>query len=387
MHIPDEMPKNLYATHEAHTPTRAPKKRSIAAVIALMASVIIFIAFFTVPVPYVVTTPGPTIDLKDSSEGLPVITVSGTRPDTGQAVQPEEDTEGELRMVTISEYGGPGNPITAFDVFRLGMSSHNTIENYYDVYDDEITADDVQSFAQAQMTSSHSTAAVAALEEIGWNVPATVIVTEVAPQADAYDKILPDDVLISVTTPDGKVTPIDKASAIFTVMATQAPGTSLVITVERDGKQQDITVKSHEAPDGIGSKLGIYLHIDTTLPVNVEFHLENIGGPSAGMMFALATIDYLTPGDMTGGQRIAGTGAIGYDGRVQPIGGLQQKIVGAQGAGARYFLAPSLNCDEIETTPHGIDVFRVDTLKEAREAVGHISQGRTENLRSCVAPK
>lgn len=155
--------------------------------------------------------------------------------------------------------------------------------------------------------------------------------------------------------------------------------------MRRNGELVTEEIVSGESPDGYGSKLGIYLDTDIQMPLDVQVHLEEVGGPSAGMMFALTIIDRLTPGDLTGGVSIAGTGALGYDGRVQPIGGLPQKIEGAKRSGVEWFLAPSLNCDELSEAPTGINVVRVDDLKEARAAVDAIAHGSTEGLRACYA--
>nr|WP_269212671.1 MULTISPECIES: S16 family serine protease [unclassified Schaalia] len=123
------------------------------------------------------------------------------------------------------------------------------------------------------------------------------------------------------------------------------------------------------------------------MPVDIHIDLENITGPSAGMMFALGIIDRMTPGDITGGQKIAGTGTVSYDGQIGPIGGIQQKMRGAVRDGAMWFLAPQMNCSEvIGHIPEGLHVFSVSTLSEAKAAVEAIASGRTQQLPTCQAP-
>ena len=103
-------------------------------------------------------------------------------------------------------------------------------------------------------------------------------------------------------------------------------------------------------------------------------------------MFALGIIDKFTGGDSTGGAIIAGTGAIGYDGEVQPIGGIVQKMYGSKRDGAQWFLAPKSNCDEVVgNIPDGLEVWPVSTLAEAREAVQAISKGATIDHPVCEA--
>jgi PDZ domain-containing protein len=101
-------------------------------------------------------------------------------------------------------------------------------------------------------------------------------------------------------------------------------------------------------------------------------------------MFALGIIDKLTPGDLTGGKKIAGTGTIDPDGVVGPIGGIRQKLVGARDAGARYFLAPADNCSEVvKHIPDGLTVVKVATLNAARDAVTAIAAGKADTLPGC----
>lgn len=120
-------------------------------------------------------------------------------------------------------------------------------------------------------------------------------------------------------------------------------------------------------------------------PVKVNFALDGIGGPSAGMIFALAIYDEMTPGDLTGGKKIAGTGTIDEQGTVGPIGGIRQKMIGSRSDGAEYFLAPGSNCEDVTGhIPEGLQVVRVDSLTEAIEAVEQIAQQSSiEGLATC----
>jgi PDZ domain-containing protein len=105
------------------------------------------------------------------------------------------------------------------------------------------------------------------------------------------------------------------------------------------------------------------------------------------MMFALGIVDKLTPGEMTGGEVLAGTGTIDSSGQVGPIGGIRQKLWGADEAGADWFLAPASNCDEVTGhVPDGMRVFAVKTLDEARSVVEAIGDGEdTSAFASCPA--
>ena len=101
-------------------------------------------------------------------------------------------------------------------------------------------------------------------------------------------------------------------------------------------------------------------------PFPVKINVGAIGGPSAGLMFALGIVDKLTPGGMTGGRFIAGTGEIAANGTVGPIGGIQQKMAGARAAGATVFLTPAANCpDTAGAVPQGLRLIKVYTLASA----------------------
>ena len=191
----------------------------------------------------------------------------------------------------------------------------------------------------------------------------------------------------SIQTPDGVVHPIETAADPFVIMHSVAPGSTVTITVKRgDAEHAEKIVTSAPEDGSQGSKMGIYLGVKADIPVEINFAMKDIGGPSAGMMFSLAIIDRLSEGDMTGGQSIAGTGTISYDGTVGPIGGIAQKMQGAKRDGARWFLAPESNCDQvIGHVPEGLRVVRVSTLHEAHEDVVVIGQNRGDSLPTCEA--
>ena len=143
-------------------------------------------------------------------------------------------------------------------------------------------------------------------------------------------------------------------------------------------------VTPEKASDG-SILLGIGAGATYQFPFTVDIQLDNVGGPSAGMMFALGIIDQLTPGELNGGKSVAGTGTISADGTVGAIGGIRQKLFGAVGSGATYFLAPASNCDEVVGhVPAGLRVFAVKTLSDSLTALGDISSGQgLDSLPTC----
>lgn len=367
-------------------------RRGVAAIAAAVVLVAALAAAVVVPMPYVVEGPGPTYDVIGATKGTPMISITGTDPSTGRPVVvdpvPSDDSQtGQLRMVTVSEWGGPGERLNFVQLVQARFDSRVEIIPFKEAYPDGVTQQQVQEAGKAQMQSSQSTAGVAALELLGWKVPATVTIEGAVAGSGAEGKVKQGDTLVSMTTPDGTVHPVDSASVPFAVMRTQPVGSRVVLTVSRAGKDVEVPITSVSGGDGSeGSKLGIYLSAEVDMPLDITIHLERVGGPSAGTMFALGIIDRLTPGDMTGGQRIAGTGALSYDGQVEPIGGIRQKMWGAVADGAKWFLAPVSNCDEVVGhVPDGLQVVKVSTLEGARQAVGTIAAGKGASLPTCTA--
>src|SRR5690606_27735006 len=119
---------------------------------------------------------------------------------------------------------------------------------------------------------------------------------------------------------------------------------------------------------------------------SIDIKLADVGGPSAGLMFALGIYDKLTPGSLTGGRFVAGTGTIDDNGKVGPIGGIQMKTVGARDKGAEFFLTPADNCaTAVKDVPDGLTLVEVKTLEDALGALEDIRAGDTADLPTCKA--
>ncbi|WP_338400166.1 S16 family serine protease, partial [Streptomyces graminilatus] len=152
-------------------------------------------------------------------------------------------------------------------------------------------------------------------------------------------------------------------------------------------KTQDITVTTTKSADDGAERaiVGISAGTDHTFPFTVDIKLADVGGPSAGLMFALGIYDKLTPGSLTGGKFVAGTGTIDDDGKVGPIGGIELKTVGARDKGAQYFLTPADNCAAAaKDTPDGLTLVKVGTIGDALNALKDIRSGDTGDLPKCT---
>lgn len=367
--------------------------RLATAFIALVAMAVIL---FWVPAPFVVSSPGPTFNVLGSANGEPMIAIEGTDPTTGEEVQLDDAQsasvtakaqpgQGQLRMVTVSEAGGPGNRLNFAQLVGAYFDPHAKIVDYESVYPAGTTQDKVSDAQSAMMRNSQTTSQVAALEYLGWDVPATITIEGAVEGSNAEGKVEQGDILRAITTPDGVRHEITSAATPFAIMRSVPAGSTMTLTVERGGVTQDVSFDSVAvSATETGSKLGVYLSADPVLPVDITVNIDGVGGPSAGMMFSLSIIDRLTPGDMTGGNIIAGTGTMSYDGQVGAIGGIQQKLWGAHRDGAQWFLAPSNNCDEVVGhVPDGLRVVSVSTLDEAVSAVRSIADGTGDALPTC----
>ncbi|HMO58603.1 MAG TPA: PDZ domain-containing protein, partial [Roseiflexaceae bacterium] len=213
-------------------------------------------------------------------------------------------------------------------------------------------------------------AIVAALRLAGYR--AELVSTAVAVQAVLEES--PNAVVLQAGDLIVRVgdTPTPSIAALSDALAQQQAGERIVLTLERGGTMQQVNVTLlPPAEGGTTPRIGVSVQnygLDLDLPFAVQITPQKIvGGPSAGLMFALTIYNMLSPDDLTGGQRVAGTGTIDIDGRVGPIGGVTQKIAAAETAGARYFVVPSANYAEAARAARTITLIPVETMQEAVE--------------------
>jgi PDZ domain-containing protein len=132
---------------------------------------------------------------------------------------------------------------------------------------------------------------------------------------------------------------IEQPEDLSEIVKSHEPGSDVTLSIERDGKRKTVKVPVTAVP---GSRLiGVNLALRYELPVEIAVDTKDISGPSAGLAMSLAIIDDLTPGDLTGGKKVAVTGTIDSRGDVGPIGGLAQKAIAARRAGAQVFIVPA----------------------------------------------
>jgi PDZ domain-containing protein len=337
--------------------------------LAGLAGMVLAIVLAQVTLPYAIMTPGPISDtLGEVGDGTPLIAVEGA---------PTFPTEGELNFTTVRVGGGPGNETSIVDYVGARLSSDATILPLEQVFPPGATRTEIREENEAEMVGSQQEAAAAALRELGYAVRETVTVAGVADESAFVDLLQEGDV---VTAVGGVET--DGADEIRAQVAEVAVGDEVSVTVLRDGAE--VTVEAPTIDAGGRPVLGIFLSREFDSDVEVTITAGEVGGPSAGMMFALGIYDVLTEGSLTGGENIAGTGTITADGTVGPIGGALQKVVGARDGGSDHFLVPRANCDDLgERVPGDIEVFAVESLDEALTVVEGIADGELADLPRC----
>jgi PDZ domain-containing protein len=179
-------------------------------------------------------------------------------------------------------------------------------------------------------------------------------------------------------------TTVDSGTALRDEITSTKADDTLELVVRRAGTKVPISVTTVAAADDGRPIIGVSTRDKVTYPFKIEISLKDVGGPSAGLMVALGIVDKLTPGSLTGGKYIAGTGTIDDQGTVGEIGGITQKMNGARRNGATVFLSPVENCAQAKATkPDGLRLVKVHTLADAVTALDDLEAGRTADLPHC----
>ncbi len=247
-----------------------------------------------------------------------------------------------------------------------------------DTYFGSLTPDENREINLERMTSAKDTAIAVALDELGFDTisDAGVVVAQLVEDSPAIGVLEPGDVLSSI---NGE--PITSDVQLVERLSGYGPGDVATFEVTRGAAPEQIAITLGERPDG--GEAGFIGIVPATLadisdpPFEIDIDSGSVGGPSAGLAFTLAILEELTPGELTGGVKVAVTGTIGIDGTVGPIGGIEQKAVAVRKSGAAYFLVPaSQRPEELEIVRErvgdGVQVIEVESLDAALEALESI---------------
>ena len=341
-----------------------PRKSAGFAFLSIAAVALLGVLVF--PTPYVIEQPGPAYNVLGKDEGKSIIQISNAKT---------YDTSGELDLLTVQIVGNREQSPNWIEIFLAWIDPARSVLLIDQVFPANQTTEQSNAESSAMMEQSQQEAIAVALKELGYSTPVELYVSEVTKASPSSGKIVATDYIRTV---NGVVV---RTIQELREEVNKYDGTKPVaVAISRAGVEQVFEITPTKDDSG-AYRIGIMVGYKYEFPVEVSLQLADVGGPSGGMMFALGIYDKLTEGQLTGGNHIAGTGTIDSSGIVGPIGGIRQKLFGAQQAGAKYFLAPEKNCAELlEGIPNDIQVFKVKTFDDALTAVEKI--GKKQDLSS-----
>lgn len=318
--------------------------RWVAAIVFVVA---LGFAAFLVPLPFFYAyLPGPVSDVQD------LVTVEGAETFS---------SEGQLYLTTVSV----DLDVTFANAIAALLDKNSRIVGREDVTGGQ-SFEDLESQQRQAMDASKQYAIAVALSQLGVASPSGdgARVVELAPDTPAEGVLEEGDIIVGVDG-DEVATTCEVGRAIDQ----HEPGEKVDVTVRRDGRRRELTVGTIRNPQDPSTPIIGILMNDVNYQfdpgIDVEFETGRIAGPSAGLMFTLALYDRLTPDDLTGGRAIAGTGEISCDGGVVAIGGIEQKVAGAEDEGAGIFLSPAGNFEAAKAAAGDIEVVSISNFAEA----------------------
>ncbi len=343
-------------------------QRLTAAFVAVPMVLALLVTAWWKPLPYVTYQPGPTVDVLAETDGQEIVQVQGAKT---------YRDDGQLRMTTVS-VSRPRSRINLYTLMANWFDGEDAVYPYDAVYPDDETPEQNEAQDAVAMVSSQDTAIAVALAELDYAVEPAVKVLYIEPSSPADGELKVRDIFLSA---NGE--PVTSSADLVEAVKQTPAGEKVTFVVQRSGTEVTVRVEPREE-DG-EPRIGIRLGGGYVFPIDVAVNIDpEIGGPSAGLMFSLAIYDTLTPGSLTGGKAVAGTGTIDGEGRVGPIGGIQQKIVGASGDGAELFLVPPDNCEEALGAQNGdMRLVKAETMHDAVTALEDWAEDPDAPLPTC----
>ena len=291
----------------------------------LFLTLLILVALF-IPSPFVILAPGTPQNVLGEA-----IKISGTKtyPTTGKL---------SVTSVMVTD---PDSYITGFDIFYGWLDNQRAVLPRQEVYPDGETAAEAVKQGAAEMNGSQINATAAALSYLGYKSASKLAVVDVNKESKAQNVILVNDQVLTID--DRK---FENTTELLQFLDNKKPGDYVTVKVNRKGVEltKKITLSSRD--DG-SAFIGINIQEQFVFPFDVKIKLEETGGPSGGLIFAIGVVDKLTAEDLIRSRNIAGTGTITTTGNVGPIGGIAEKITGARDFGVEIFFTPIENCQDI----------------------------------------
>jgi PDZ domain-containing protein len=320
-----------------------PVRQRVIAVVGVVALIGLVFALNFYRLPVVALSPGPMEDV------LARLKVEGSRV---------YDSEGKLYLTSV----GIDDNVRFYEAL-LDMANRDVqLVPRAQLYPEQQDSAEIDKENVALMDRSKETATVVALRQVGYKIePSAVEVTQVVSGAPADGRLKATDRILEA---DGH--PVHSTEEVRKGITSHKSGETVTFKIERLGRTSKVPVPVEQVEDQ--PRVGILLRdVFPDLPVKVTIQTQNnIGGPSAGLMFTLSIIDKLTSQDLTGGRRIAGTGEIALDGSVLPVGGVGEKLIAVHRLGVTTFLIPAENCAGVRGhVPDGLRLVKVSKVDDA----------------------
>ncbi len=323
-------------------------------------SAVVFVALAAliavVPVPFVSWSPGGTRDTLGTVGSTPMIKIEGID---------SYPTTGRLDLTTVSVTRADSHLTLPESLASYWLPSHDALPRD-SIYAPDKSAEQVDNEEADMMVTAQDDAVVAALRAAGQPVTEMPVVSSVTVGGPAHGKLLPGDLVMSV---DGvRTTEPDSVGAQIRTHRARQPVDFVVL---RDHVRTRVTVVAAASPTVPGvAVVDIKVGLGYRYAPRISFDLgQEIGGPSAGLVFALAIYDKITDGPLLQGSHVAGTGDIAPNGDVGAIGGIQEKISAAGQAKATAFLVPSSNCKDLVGVKTDLTLIKVTTLTDGIDAI------------------
>ena len=345
---------------------------------ALVIALVALLVLSFLPTGFVIQRQGPVVNTLGSAENtdgeeVPLISVRGAET---------YPTAGALDLTTVQIAGNRERTPSWFELAMAWFDPSQAVLPIDQVFPAGTTTEQRNEENAALMVDSQKEATAAALTQLGYEVRSHVGVGALTEESPSSGILEVGDEIVSA---DG--TPIGDTAQLRSVI-NDGGGDPVELVIRRGDAERTVSVTPvrSETADGPVWIIGITTARDFDFPIDVTIQLDRIGGPSAGQMFALGIIDTLTPGELNGGEQVAGTGTIDSAGTIGPIGGIRQKLYGALDAGADYFLAPQRNCDEVVGhIPGDLRVIPVASLDDSLAALDAIRTGEgVDDLPVCT---
>jgi Lon-like protease len=348
-------------------------RRTVSSILASVLLAALFYVAAATPVPYITMSPGPTVDVLAETRGEEIVQVSGHE---------RFETDGRLELTTI-KLTGPDQDVSIGEALTAWFDRSRAVYPREAFYAPDESKEDVDTQSAVQMVSSQDTAVAVALTELGYDLDKITEVLAVSPGSPAEDRLRTRDEILSVNGEQ-----VREATDVARLVRSTPQGEAATFEVRRGDRERTVRVVPEPSEDDpqvpvVGIVVGPSYDFPFDVTVNID---ERIGGPSAGLIFSLAVYDTLTPGALTGGNAISGTGTIAEDGTVGPIGGIQQKIMAAAGSGAEIFLVPPGNCESALSV--GLDeeemrLVKAPTMHSAVESINRYVEDPDAELPKC----